>query len=159
MMMHHLKHGFTLLEVMIATIILSAGLVVLLTSFMQCQQVMTASQSYENAQYVLTLGETVHPLPDADKVTSDPLDDEKLNIEEVDALDLYDKLELDPLPHDREAELETYTFQRHVDEIDDEELKRSGYIYTIRTTVCWGRDTMHSDRQSIQVITFWRKKK
>ncbi len=158
-MINRLKQGFTLLEVMIATIILSAGLVILLTSFMQCQQVMTASQSYENAQYVLILGETVHPLPDADMVTTDPIDDEKLNIEEVDALELYDKLELDPLPRDRELELETYTFQRHVDEIDDEELKRSGYIYTIRTTVSWGRDTMNSDRQNVQIITFWRKKK
>ncbi len=156
-MIQRLKQGFTLLEVMIATIILSAGLVVLLTSFMQCQQVMTASQSYENAQYVLTLGMTVHPLPDPDKVTGEVFDDEKLNIEEVSALELYEKLELDPLPRDREVELETYTFQRHVDEIDDEERDRSQGIYTVRTVVSWGRDTMSSDRQSIEVITFWRK--
>ena len=53
-----MKRGFTLLEVMIATIILSVGLVVLLTSFMNCQKVMMASQDFETAQYVLSLGET-----------------------------------------------------------------------------------------------------
>ena len=57
------RSGFTLLEVMIATIILSIGLVVLLTSFSNCQKVMKASQDHETAQYVLSLGETVYPIP------------------------------------------------------------------------------------------------
>ena len=64
-----MKRGFTLLEVMIATIILSVGLVVLLTSFMNCQKVMMASQDFETAQYVLSLGETAYPLPSPDLVS------------------------------------------------------------------------------------------
>ena len=75
------RGGFTLIEVMVATIILSLGLAVLLTSFANCQRVMKASQDYETAQYVLTLGETVYPIPSPDLVTGDPIDDEQLNIQ------------------------------------------------------------------------------
>ena len=77
------RRGFTLLEVMISTIILSIGLVVLLTSFANCQRIMTASRDYETAQYVLSLGETVYPIPTPDLVTGDPIDDEQLNIKET----------------------------------------------------------------------------
>ena len=87
-----MKRGFTLLEVMIATIILSVGLVVLLTSFMNCQRVMMASQDFETAQYVLSLGETVYPLPSPDLVSDDPLDNELLNIDDVRATQLLDEL-------------------------------------------------------------------
>ena len=58
------RKGFTLLEVMCATIILSLGLVALLTAFMQCQRIMRTTQGFETAQYVLMLGETLYPLPD-----------------------------------------------------------------------------------------------
>ena len=77
------RGGFTLIEVMVATIILSLGLAVLLTSFANCQRVMKASQDYETAQYVLTLGETVYPIPSPDLVTGDPIDDEQLNIQDI----------------------------------------------------------------------------
>ena len=69
-----LRRGFTLLEVMVATIILSLGLVALLTAFMQCQRIMKATQGFETAQYVLMLGETLYPLPSPDQVSDDPLD-------------------------------------------------------------------------------------
>jgi len=156
------KSGFTLLEVMIATIILSIGLVVLLTSFASCQRVMKASQDNETAQYVLTLGETVYPIPATDMVDGDPLEDEKLNIRETTAEELLDDLEMDSadLPPDRRDELSTYTFERTVDEIDDEELKRSGYLYTLRTKVKWGsRRLREEERPKLEVLTLWRKKR
>ena len=86
------SRGFTLLEVLVAMIILSLGIVVLLTSFANCQRVMKESQDYETAQYVLTLGETVYPIPSPELVTGDPLEDEQLNIQEVSAEDLLDDL-------------------------------------------------------------------
>ena len=79
-----LRRGFTLLEVMVATIILSLGLVARITAFMQCQRIMRATQGFETAQYVLMLGETLYPLPSPDLVTDDPLDNELLNIEATD---------------------------------------------------------------------------
>ena len=156
------RRGFTLLEVMIATIILSIGLVVLLVSFANCQKVMKASQDHETAQYVLALGETVYPIPSPDLVTGDPLDDDRLNIEETKAEDLLDYLEISSsdLPKDRRDELSSYTFERTVDEIDDEELKRAGYLYTLRTRVRWGSTRLRDeDRPKLEVLTLWRKQR
>ena len=154
------RGGFTLLEVMCATIILSLGLVALLTAFMQCQRIMRTTQGFETAQYVLMLGETLYPLPDPDQVSDDPLDNELLNIEETEAMKLASDLEIDgDLSHERREELDTYTFERSVDEIDDEELERSGYLYTVRTTVRWGKTRRDEDRNETTVITLWRKKR
>ena len=154
-----LRRGFTLLEVMVATIILSLGLVALLTAFMQCQRIMRATQGFETAQYVLMLGETLYPLPSPDQVSDDPLDNELLNIEETEALSLLNDLELDDIPKERRDELEYYTFERTVDEIDDEELARSGYLYTVRTVIRWGHGRRSKDRSETTVITLWRKKR
>ena len=154
------RGGFTLIEVMVATIILSLGLAVLLTSFANCQRVMKASQDYETAQYVLTLGETVYPIPSPDLVTGDPIDDEQLNIQETTAEELLDTLDLpsSELPKDRRDELSTYTFERTVDDVDDEEIKRAGFIYTIRTRIRWGsRHLKEEERPKLEVLTFWRK--
>ena len=151
------RRGFTLLEVMVATIILSLGLVALITAFMQCQRVMRATQGFETAQYVLMLGETLYPLPSPDLVTDDPIDNELLNVEETEALTLLDDLELDDISKERREELDSYTFERTVDEIDDEELTRSGYLYTVRTVIRWGRARRSKDRNETTVVTLWRK--
>ena len=154
------RRGFTLLEVMCATIILSLGLVALLTAFMQCQRIMRTTQGFETAQYVLMLGETLYPLPSPDLVSDDPLDSELLNIEETPALKLAQDLEIDrDLSRERREELEYYTFERTVDEVDDEELERSGFLYTIRTVIRWGHARRSKDRSETTVITLWRKKR
>ena len=154
------RRGFTLLEVMCATIILSLGLVALLTAFMQCQRIMRTTQGFETAQYVLMLGETLYPLPSPDLVSDDPLDSELLNIDETPALKLAEDLEIDrDLSRERREELEYYTFERTVDEIDDEELERSGYLYTVRTVIRWGHVRRSRDRSETTVITLWRKKR
>ena len=154
------RRGFTLLEVMCATIILSLGLVALLTAFMQCQRIMRTTQGFETAQYVLMLGETLYPLPSPDLVADDPLDNELLNIDETPALKLAEDLEIDrDLSRDRREELEYYTFERSVDEVDDEELERSGYLYTVRTVIRWGHVRRSKDRSETTVITLWRKKR
>ena len=154
------RRGFTLLEVMCATIILSLGLVALLTAFMQCQKIMHTTQGFETAQYVLMLGETLYPLPSPDLVSDDPLDSELLNIEETPALKLAQDLEIDrDLSRERREELEYYTFERTVDEVDDEELERSGYLYTVRTVIRWGHVRRSKDRSETTVITLWRKKR
>ena len=149
------RRGFTLLEVMCATIILSLGLVALLTAFMQCQKIMRVTQGFETAQYVLMLGESLYPLPPQDLVNSDPIDD--LYIEETPALKLAEDLEVDDLPRSLREELEYYTFERTVDEVDDEELDRCGRFYTVRTTVRWGHVRREKDRSETTVITLWRK--
>lgn len=153
------RGGFTLLEVMCATIILSLGLVALLTAFMQCQRIMRTTQGFETAQYVLVLGETLYPLPSPDQVTGDPLDDELLNIDETSAMKLAQDLDLGDLSRERRDELDHYTFERTVDRVDDEELERSGYLYAVRTVIRWGRARRSRDRSETTVITLWRKKR
>ena len=101
----------------------------------------------------------LYPLPSPDQVSDDPLENELLNIEETEALSLLDDLELDDSPKERRDELEYYTFERTVDEIDDEELARSGYLYTVRTVIRWGRGRSNKDRSETTVITLWRKKR
>ena len=63
------------------------------------------------------------------------------------------------LPKDRRDELSSYTFERAVDEVEDEEIKRAGFIYTVRTRIRWGSTRLRDeDRPKLEVLTFWRKK-
>ncbi|MBR3925075.1 MAG: prepilin-type N-terminal cleavage/methylation domain-containing protein, partial [Kiritimatiellae bacterium] len=56
--------GFTLLEVLLASIILGAGLAAILVSMSQSQKMMLSSSSLEAAQEVMDLGEMAYPLSD-----------------------------------------------------------------------------------------------
>lgn len=150
-----MKRGFTLIEILIATILLSVGLLTVLASMQQSQKMMLASKRYELCQKVLGWGEMLYPIPDPDSVT-DPLTDEKLNITETGAYELATDLEIE-LTRRQEQDLEGYTFERIVDDIDDEELARLDGIYTIRTIVRWGGNRRGGKRDEEIVIRFWRK--
>ena len=149
-----MKRGFSLIEVIIATVIMSLGLISILASFNQCQRAMGASKRFETAQYALGLGEMLHPMPEPDQVRDDPLSDKLLNIPAETASAMADELGVE-LSRQKREELSDYTFERTVDEISDEELERNGHIYTVRTTVRWElRDPKPREET---VITFWRK--
>ena len=160
------RRGFTLVEVLIASLILGISLVGLLQGMTVCQHMMTESRRYETAQYVLNLGEMAHPLPPSDKVTDDPLDSDLLNIPEEQAIKLAEDIELDLTRTERE-ELEGYTFERRVDEYQpsgdgrimehDDEIARNGNLYSVRTTVRWGGDNRGGKRDEETVIRLWRK--
>ncbi|MBR1871377.1 MAG: prepilin-type N-terminal cleavage/methylation domain-containing protein [Kiritimatiellae bacterium] len=162
------RGGFTLVEVLIATVVLSVSLFGLLQAMMTCQRLMTASRRFETAQYVLNLGEMAHPVPLSEKVTDDPLDNDLLNIPATDALELADEIELDLTRQERE-DLAGYTFERSVDEYKEsgdgrvmeheDELKRNGNLYTLRTTVKWGGDRYGGKKDEETVIRLWRKDK
>ena len=158
--------GFTLVEVLVATVILSVSLFGLLQSMMVCQRLMTESRRYETAQYVFNLGEMAHPFPPGDKVTDDPLDNDLLNISRISALELADEIDLE-LTRQEKEDLAGYTFERAVDEYEemdggrvmdhDDELKRNGNLYTVRTTVQWGERRRDGSYDSETVIRLWRK--
>ena len=151
------KKGFTLIEVLIATILLSVGLLTILASMQQSQRMMLASKRYELCQKVLGWGEMLYPIPDPADVTDDPLQNERLNINETRATELANDLEIE-LSRRQEQDLEGYTFERVVDDIDEDELKRLDGIYTIRTIVRWGGNRRGGKRDEETVIRFWRKK-
>lgn len=151
------KSGFSLIEVLIASVILTLGMLSCLMLFSQSQRMMLASQRFEIAQRVLSYGEMVYPIPDS--VTDDPEDNELLNVNEVSAEELAEDLELELSYQDRK-DLEGYTFKREVDEppTDDEEFKRIGEIYTIRTTVTWGKGFRGEKPETETVVKLWRNK-
>ena len=156
------RAGFTLIEVLLASILLSLGLFAVISSMTQSQRLILASRRFELAQKVLVWGEMAHPVPLPDKVTGDPIDDELLNIPETSAEEILSdlenaevKIELSRAERD---DLRTYTFERSVDDIDDEELARRGGLYTIRTKIRWGGKIYGGGKKDEDVIVkFWRK--
>jgi prepilin-type N-terminal cleavage/methylation domain-containing protein len=56
------EKGFTLVEVLLAVVILSVGLTVVLTATSRCLAVMKKAQVYQNAIWALNAAETEHPL-------------------------------------------------------------------------------------------------
>lgn len=151
-----MKKGFTLIEVLVASVILTLGIVAVLGLFLQCYKLMTSSFRFETAQRVLNYFEMVHPIPVVEQVSGDPQDDELLNISEETAEDLADELELE-LSHSDREDLAGYTVERVVDEIEDEEVERNGGIYTVRTTVKWGGDNFGGEKESMTVVKLWWK--
>lgn len=53
--------GMTLIEVLLATAILSVGLAMLLTAASRCLAVIRAAKTYQTARWTLSLGELEHP--------------------------------------------------------------------------------------------------
>ena len=154
------RAGFTLMEVLIAAVMLSVGCIAILSCVMQCQRMMLASKRFESAQLVLQLGEMAYPIPDPSQVTTSGEDiqsDELLNVREMPAEDLVRELEMD-LPRTELEQLQDYTFERTVDETDDEILQWNGGIYAIRSTVRWGGNNYGAKREELNVIKLWRKK-
>lgn len=150
------RRGFTLIEVLIASVMLTLGLLSALALFTQSQRMMLSSVRFETAQRVLNYFEMVHPIPSPDQVTGDPEEDDQLNIDEESAEDLCEELEIDLGPKDREL-IAGYRVSREVDEIDDEELERNGGIYTVRTTVKWGGNLRGVAPEEETVIKLWWK--
>ena len=70
-----MKKAFTLVEVLLATAILSVSLVALLTGAARCLSVMQQAKSYQTAQWTLGLGEVDHPLEATNDVKSLAVDE------------------------------------------------------------------------------------
>ena len=125
------KSGFTLIEVLIATMILSMGLLVLMTGLGNCAKMIVLAKEYQQSQYVFTLGELKYPVEETDDVEKDLV-----------------------VPPDSSL-ADKFTFERTVDEkvlatneVDDE-------LYTVRTIVSWGR----GDNQREELVRYVRKGK
>jgi len=94
--------------------ILAFGLISLMAGVSNCALMMTLSAEYQQAQYVFSLGELKYPVEDSKDVEED--------------------LVVDP---DDEL-VEGYTFERTVDEKEEELGVVDDNLYTVRTRVTWG---------------------
>ena len=120
------RRGMTLIEVLLAAAILGMGLSALMAQMSGGFRLLKASKDFEDAQWVLAIGELKHPLRPRDDIEEDlavepdPLDDE--------------------LPDDLAGK--GFTFERAVDEKEDPppNVAEDG-LYVVRTRVNWNGHT------------------
>jgi len=118
------RDGFTLLEILIATMILSFGLIALMSGVSKSAAMISLAQEYQQAQYVFSLGELKYPIEESDNVEED--------------------LVVDP-----DSELvEGYVFERTVDEKELDTNEVDDKLYVVRTRVSWGSG---EDQQEVLV--------
>ena len=146
-----MRRGFTLLEVLIATIILGVGLTTVIISMSQAQQVMLGSTYLETAQEVMDLGDMAYPLADV----TDPEDE--LEVEETRASELWEKISDIRLTDAQDEKFHGYTWKREwLNKNDDEEIERLGGLHIVKVTVRWGGDR-RGNHEEESYVTFWRK--
>ena len=148
-----MRRGFTLLEVLLAAVILGFGLTTILVSMSQSQKMMLSSTYLETAQEVMDLGDMAYPLSDV----QDP--DKDLDVPETKATELWEKIAGDVrLTRAQEEKFHGYTWEREAlnRKANEDELKRLGNLYTVLVTVRWG-DRRRGDGEEESYITFWRK--
>lgn len=147
------RGGFTLLEVLLASLILGLGLTTILVSMSQSQKMMLTTARLETAQEVMDLGEMAYPLSDV----QDPERD--LEVTETRATDLWDKIagRNARLTRVQEDKYHGYTWKREwVNKNEDDEIKRLGNLHVVRVTVRWG-DDRRGNHEEESYVTFWRK--
>ncbi|MBO6066654.1 MAG: prepilin-type N-terminal cleavage/methylation domain-containing protein [Kiritimatiellae bacterium] len=149
-----MRRGFTLLEVLLASIILGLGLTAIIVSMTQAQQMMLSSTYLQTAQEVMDFGDMAYPLSDV----QDP--DNDLDVRETKATELWEKFAGEvKLTSEQYEKYRTYTWEREaLNRDDEEEIKRLGDLYTVRVTVRWG-DRRRGNGEEESYITFWRKPK
>ena len=148
-----MRNGFTLIEVLLAAIILGLGLTGILVSVSQSQRMMLSAVELETAQEVMDLGEMAYPL---ESVT----DEDDLDVRETKATELWNLISDERLTSEQEEKYHGYTWERvalnKTDKEDD--IKRLGNLYTVRITVTWGeRGRGSGKKQQESYVTFWRK--
>lgn len=150
-----MKRGFTILEVLLASLILGFGLTAILVSFSQGQKMMLASSYLETAHEVMEMGELAYPIDDV----TDPGD---LDVDEQSVDRLWSVIAgtsgLD-LTKEQEEKFHGYTWKRERVEKnpDEEEVKRMGGIHPVRITVSWGGSLFTNKREEETYILLWRE--
>ncbi len=146
-----MSRGFTLLEVMLATVILGLGLGTILFSVSNSQRMIMGSVYLETVQEVIDLGEMAYPLEDVKDV-------DDLDVGETKATELWEMLSKERLTSAQEDKFYGFTWEREcLNKDDDDEVDRLGGLYRIKVTVRWG-DRYRGHGESESYYTFWRKK-
>ena len=148
-----MRRGFTLLEVLMAAIILGFGLTAILVSMSNSQKMMLASTELQTAQEVMDLGDMAYPLAD---VKDHP--DRDLEVSETKATELWDMISKERLSSAQEEKYHGYTWERVALNLNanDDEIKRLGNLYKVKVIVKWANDR-RGNHEEESYVTFWRK--
>ena len=147
-----MNKGFTLIEVLIAALILGVSLAAILVAMRQAQRVMTSSTGLETAQEVIDLGEMAYPLENCEEPEKD------LEVSEIRASELWDKITDERMSEAQEEKFHGFTWERECLNLRDQDsIDRLG-CYVLRTTVTWGeRGQGSGKKQQESYISLWRK--
>ncbi len=146
-----MRRGFSLLEVLLAALILGVAMAAILTSLATAQKIMLGSVYLETAQEVMDLGEMAYPLDDVREPDRD------LDVADTKATELWEMISDERLTRAQEEKFKGYTWRREwINKNDDDEIKRLGGLHVVKVTVKWG-DDLRGHHEEESYVTFWRK--
>ena len=151
-----MRRGFTLLEVLLAAVILGMGLAGLLVAMSQSQRLMQTMPDMMKAQEVMDMGDMAYPLAEVE-------DEDDIDVRETRVDELWRIIAGDHGPRmTNEQEEKYHGFRWSRERIDpnmnDDDLKRLGYLHRVRVTVTWG-DRFRGEKNSESYVTLWRDPK
>lgn len=148
-----MRRAFTLLEVLLASLILGFGLAGILVSMSQGQKFMQTMPDLITAQEVMDMGEMAYPL--AEVTDEDDLDVRETKVDEL--WRLIAGQHGPNLTNEQEKKYHGYRWSRErIDpNMSDDDLKRLGYLHRVRVTVRWG-DRFMGEKNEESHVMLWR---